>query len=73
MRGLSHRTSPSAAGLRPSRADDQVDLNSATFEDLRELGFSVTQATRVITHRERQNGFKSVDDLADVPGCRANS
>jgi competence ComEA-like helix-hairpin-helix protein len=47
---------------------DRTSLNSATFEELRDLGFSVTQATRVITYRERQQGFKSVDDLASVPG-----
>jgi len=29
---------------------------------------SVTQATRVIAYRERQNGFRSVDDLDGVPG-----
>jgi competence ComEA-like helix-hairpin-helix protein len=46
----------------------QINLNEATFEDLRELGFSVTQATRVITYRERQKGFGSIDQLADVPG-----
>ena len=45
-----------------------MDVNKATFEDLRELGFSVTQATRVITYRERQSGFSSLDDLASVPG-----
>ena len=44
------------------------NVNRATFEDLRDLGFSVTQATRVITYRERQNGFDSLDDLAAVPG-----
>jgi DNA uptake protein ComE-like DNA-binding protein len=49
-------------------AADRIDLNRATFEHLRDVGFSVTQATRVITYRERQNGFKSLDDLADVPG-----
>jgi competence ComEA-like helix-hairpin-helix protein len=47
---------------------DRINLNDATFEDLRELGFSVTQATRVITYRERQNGFESIDDLIEVPG-----
>ena len=47
---------------------DQIKLNDATFEDLREIGFSVTQATRVLTYRERQKGFQSVDDLAEVPG-----
>jgi DNA uptake protein ComE-like DNA-binding protein len=47
---------------------DRTNLNQATFEQLRDIGFSVTQATRVITYRERQQGFKSLDDLADVPG-----
>ena len=65
---------PSGAG-EPGRGQldtvapgDQTNLNDATFEDLRELGFSVTQATRVITYREREKGFHSVEDLADVPG-----
>ncbi len=47
---------------------DRIDLNRASFEELRDVGFSVTQATRVITYRERQDGFRSIDDLADVPG-----
>ncbi len=29
---------------------------------------SVTQATRLIAYRERQDGFSSVDDLEGVPG-----
>jgi DNA uptake protein ComE-like DNA-binding protein len=49
-------------------AGDRTNLNQATFEQLRDVGFSVTQATRVITYRERQNGFESLDDLANVPG-----
>jgi DNA uptake protein ComE-like DNA-binding protein len=43
-------------------------LNDATFEQLRSLGMSVTQATRVIAYRERQDGFDSIDDLDSVPG-----
>jgi DNA uptake protein ComE-like DNA-binding protein len=58
---------------KPSEAEptpdaDAIDLNSATFEQLREIGFSVTQSTRVITYRERQGGFSSVNDLDEVPG-----
>jgi DNA uptake protein ComE-like DNA-binding protein len=49
-------------------AADRIDLNRATFEQLRDLGFSVTQATRVITYRERENGFDSLDELGKVPG-----
>ena len=45
-----------------------VDLNDATFEQLRSLGMSVTQATRVIAYRERKDGFGSIDDLDSVPG-----
>jgi DNA uptake protein ComE-like DNA-binding protein len=29
---------------------------------------SVTQATRLIAYRERQDGFESLDDLDAVPG-----
>ena len=47
---------------------DRINLNRATFEQLRDVGFSVTQATRVITYRERENGFDSLDGLANVPG-----
>ena len=60
---------PEQPGPEPQAdAGDRTNLNQATFEQLRDVGFSVTQATRVITYRARQNGFSSLDDLADVPG-----
>ncbi len=67
---------PEAADRQPAAAEPEqavpdgetFNLNSATFEQLREAGFSVTQATRVITYRERQGGFDSLDDLDAVPG-----
>ncbi|MGZ5355377.1 MAG: ComEA family DNA-binding protein [Solirubrobacterales bacterium] len=64
---------------REAPADDAathlelVNLNSATFEQLRGMGMSVTQATRVIAYRERQNGFDAVDDLDAVPGFPAEA
>jgi competence protein ComEA len=45
-----------------------VNLSTATFDDLRDLGLSVTQAKRVLDFRERLGGFDSVDDLDYVPG-----
>jgi competence protein ComEA len=68
--GILGRTVGAILGTGPAAEStaDGIHLNSATFEDLRELGFSVTQATRVITYRERQGGFASVDELAEVPG-----
>jgi len=48
-----------------------VNLNTATFEDLRGARLSVTQATRVLAYRERLGGYGSVDDLDRVPGFPA--
>ena len=56
-----------AAEPATTAGGEPIDLNRASFEQLRELGFSVTQSTRVITYRERQDGFDSVDDLARRP------
>lgn len=45
-----------------------IDLNTVTFEQLRGQDLSVTQATRLLAHRERLGGFQSVDDLDQVAG-----
>jgi competence ComEA-like helix-hairpin-helix protein len=47
-----------------------VDLNEATFEQLRALRFSAAQANRVIAYRERLGGYKAIDDLETVPGIQ---
>jgi competence protein ComEA len=52
----------------PPPGGAQVNLNSVTFEQLREQSLSVTQATRLLAHRERLGGFQSVDDLDQVAG-----
>gem|GEM_PF-1193075 len=59
----------SAAGQAGS---DSINLNSATFEELREAGLSVTQATRILAYRERFGGYNSVEDLEKVPGFPAD-
>lgn len=51
-----------------SAPGEPVNVNEATFEQLRELGMSVVQATRVIAYRERRDGFESVDQLETIPG-----
>jgi DNA uptake protein ComE-like DNA-binding protein len=48
--------------------NDPVRLNEASFDDLRALGMSITQAKRVLRHRESGGGFTSVDELDAVPG-----
>jgi len=57
-------SSPSASAGK----SDAINLNSATFEELREAGLSVTQATRILAYRERFGGYNAVEDLEKVPG-----
>ena len=45
-----------------------LNLNDATFEQLRDVGLSVTQTGRVLAHRERSGRFSSVDELEGIPG-----
>ncbi len=45
-----------------------LNLNEATYEDLRRLRLSVTQAGRLLAYRDRAGGFKSLDELDAIPG-----
>ena len=56
---------PAAAGASTGAT---IDLNSVSFEELRAQNLSVTQATRLLAHRERLGRFQSVDDLDQVAG-----
>jgi DNA uptake protein ComE-like DNA-binding protein len=47
-----------------------IDVNRIGFEQLRELGLSVTQAARLLARRDARGQFSSLDeldDLLDVP------
>jgi capsular exopolysaccharide synthesis family protein len=48
--------------------DGPVDLNQVTFEELRALDLSITQARRLLTYRDRWGGFSSVDQIDELPG-----
>jgi DNA uptake protein ComE-like DNA-binding protein len=43
-------------------------LNEASFEQLRTIGLSGTQAARLLAAREARSGFESVDELESIPG-----
>jgi DNA uptake protein ComE-like DNA-binding protein len=60
--------SPASSGDAGEDAADKVNVNSANFEELRNLGMSVTQTGRVLAFRERNQGFKSLDELDAIPG-----
>jgi competence protein ComEA len=60
-------TPPSPA---PSSApdEDKLNLNQATYDQLRRLKLSVTQTGRVLAYRDRLGGFKSLDELDEIVG-----
>jgi polysaccharide biosynthesis transport protein len=62
------RPSPVEVPVAVRLPDGPVDLNEVTYEELRALDLSTTQAKRLIAYRARQGGFSSVDDIDDVPG-----
>jgi hypothetical protein len=43
-----------------------VNLNEATFEDLRGLGLSVPETVRVLAARERVQRFDSLQELEEI-------
>ena len=73
----STRSKPAASRpARSSRAkrdtkNGKLDLNEAKFEELRELGLSVTQSARLIAYRDVRGGYGSLDELDEIPGLSA--
>ena len=61
------RKAEAETGEADAGGGDPINLATASFEDLRSLGLSVTQSKRVLDHRESA-GFDSVDDLDRLPG-----
>jgi competence protein ComEA len=61
--------SPSGGGSAAGPSTEIVSLNSATLEELDALpGVGPAIAQQIITYRETQGPFTSVDQLTDVPG-----
>jgi DNA uptake protein ComE-like DNA-binding protein len=64
--GMSETPEPKRRG--GSKKNGQLDLNIASFEELRDLGLSVTQCARVIAYRDTRGGFDSLEELDEIPG-----
>lgn len=63
---------PSGNGSQPKPEPEKqrLDINTITFEQLRELGLSVTQAARLLARRDVRGAYRSleeIDGLLEVP------
>jgi DNA uptake protein ComE-like DNA-binding protein len=56
-----------SANSRQTRAG-KLDLNQATFEDLRALGLNVTQSSRLIAYRDTTGGLSSFAEIEELRG-----
>ena len=58
-----------AGGAGSSGAQQPINLNSATIDQLNSLdGIGPKTAQKIIDYREAHGGFKSVEELLEVPG-----
>ena len=62
------------AQTRPAEKPAAVDLNTASVVELEALpGVGVAMATRIVEYRQKQGGFKKVEDLMNVRGIGEKS
>ena len=63
---------PVTRALPGMEANDKIDINAATAEDLQSVsGIGPVTAQSILTLREERNGFCFLEELLDVPGVGA--
>jgi comEA protein len=70
----SKATTPKAAATATATATAPVNLNTATAEQLATIpGVGPRMAERIIDYRQKNGGFKKVEDLMNVSGVGEKS
>jgi DNA uptake protein ComE-like DNA-binding protein len=52
----------------PEDMGPKIDINRVSFEQLRELGLTVTQAARLLASRDARGRYRSLDEINDLWG-----
>jgi hypothetical protein len=66
-RAAAKPVAPGRDGRRGAR-DGRLNLNQASFAELRSLNLSATQSHRLLAYGKRVGGYESIEQLDDVPG-----
>jgi competence protein ComEA len=65
---------PPAPAAAPATAAAPVNLNTATAADLQKLpGIGPAMATRILEYRQKNGGFKKIEELMNVQGIGEKS
>ena len=68
------KSTPKAAGAATATAAAPVNLNTATAEQLATIpGVGPKMAERIIEYRQKNGGFKKIEDLMNVSGVGEKS
>lgn len=55
------------ANQNQMQGQNQIDLNSASEQELQQAGIHRDWASKIVQQRDRVEGFDSLDDLSEIP------